>query len=147
MARVTPIQSPADEHFDVLIIGAGISGISAAHHLGEKCPGKTFVMLESKASFGGTWRQHTYPGIRSDSDLYTFGYGFKPWSGKPIADADAILEYLEEAIEEDHIDRHIRYRHEVLSASWSSEQQHWLIEARRCDVGDTVRFTASFLCM
>ncbi|HEY7775868.1 MAG TPA: NAD(P)-binding protein, partial [Kineobactrum sp.] len=79
------------EHFDVLIVGAGISGIGAAHHLQEKCPERTFAILENKESFGGTWRQHTYPGIRSDSDLYTFGYGFKPWSGKPIARADAIL--------------------------------------------------------
>ena len=107
------------EHFDVLIVGAGISGVGAAHHLGEKCPGKSYVMLETKESFGGTWRQHTYPGIRSDSDLYTFGYGFKPWTGQPIASGGAILDYMEEAIEEDSLEQHIRYQHEVLSASWS----------------------------
>ena len=135
------------EHFDVLIVGAGISGIGAAHHLGEKCPGKSYVILETKASFGGTWRQHTYPGIRSDSDLYTFGYGFKPWTGQPIASGGAILNYLEEAIEEDHIEQHIRYQHEVLSASWSSTDQHWILEARRKDTGETVHFTANFLWM
>ena len=107
------------DHVDVLIVGAGISGIGAAHHLQEQCPDKSFVILETKESFGGTWRQHTYPGIRSDSDLYTFGYRFKPWTGKPVAEADAILDYLEESIEDAHIDAHIRYQHEVLSASWS----------------------------
>jgi cation diffusion facilitator CzcD-associated flavoprotein CzcO len=147
VSTVTRLQRPEGEHFDVLIVGAGISGIGAAHHLGEKCPGKTFVILESKASFGGTWLQHTYPGIRSDSDLYTFGYGFKPWSGKPIAEAGAILEYLEGVIEDDHVDRHVRYRHEVLNASWSSDDRCWLIEAKRTDCGDVVYFTAGFLWM
>jgi cation diffusion facilitator CzcD-associated flavoprotein CzcO len=137
----------ATEHIDVLIVGAGISGIGAAHHLGEKCPGKSYAILETKESFGGTWRQHTYPGIRSDSDLYTFGYGFKPWTGQPIAAGGAILNYLEEAIEDDHIEQHIRYQHEVLSASWSSADQHWILEARRKDTGATVRFTCNFLWM
>ena len=119
MNNVTTLrQTPATacEHIDVLIVGAGISGIGAAHHLGEKCPDKRYIILENKASFGGTWRQHTYPGIRSDSDLYTFGYGFKPWKGQPIASAGAILDYMEEAIEEDSIDQHIRYQHEPSSS-------------------------------
>ena len=150
MDTVAPPPAQALEevaHFDVLIVGAGISGIGAAHHLGEKCPGKTFVMLETKASFGGTWRQHTYPGIRSDSDLYTFGYEFKPWTGQPIANGKAILNYLEEAIEDDDIAEHIRYQHEVLSASWSSEKQAWLLQVRRNDNGDTVFFSCNFLWM
>ena len=135
------------EHFDVLIVGAGVSGVGAAHHLGEKCPDKNYVILETKESFGGTWRQHTYPGIRSDSDLYTFGYGFKPWTGQPIASAGAILDYMEEAIEEDSIDQHIRYEHEVLSASWSRADQLWLIEARNTATGDAVQFRRNFLWM
>ena len=105
-------QSP--EHVDVLIVGAGISGIGAAHHLSEKCPDKSYMILESKPSFGGTWRQHTYPGIRSDSDLHTFGYGFKPWTGRPIAEGGAILEYLEEAIAADQIGLQRDFLFEVL---------------------------------
>lgn len=147
MPTVSRLQTQNMEHFDVLIVGAGISGIGAAHHLSEKCPDKTFVILENKASFGGTWRQHTYPGIRSDSDLYTFGYGFRPWSGKPIAEAGAILDYLEEVIDEDHVDRQIRYQHQVLRASWSGDEQRWLIEAKRTDTGDIAYFSADFLWM
>ena len=106
------------EHFDVLIVGAGISGIGAAYHL--RTPGLSFVILDAKESFGGTWITHRYPGIRSDSDLYTFGYRFKPWTGNPIATADEILAYLGEVIEENGLDAHIRYRHAVSSARWSS---------------------------
>jgi cation diffusion facilitator CzcD-associated flavoprotein CzcO len=150
MSDITTLhKTPAatSEHFDVLIVGAGVSGVGAAHHLGEKCPDKNYVILETKESFGGTWRQHTYPGIRSDSDLYTFGYGFKPWTGQPIASAGAILDYMEEAIEEDSIDQHIRYEHEVLSASWSGEDQLWLIEARNKATGEAVQFSCNFLWM
>jgi cation diffusion facilitator CzcD-associated flavoprotein CzcO len=147
IATLHPQKTTATEHFDVLIVGAGISGIGAAHHLGQQSPDKSFLILETKESFGGTWRTHTYPGIRSDSDLYTFGYRFKPWTGQPIAEAGAILDYLEGAIEDDDIDQHIRYQHEVLSASWSGDDQHWIIEARRKDTGDTLRFTCSFLWM
>jgi cation diffusion facilitator CzcD-associated flavoprotein CzcO len=150
MSDITNLhQSPstACEHFDVLIVGAGISGVGAAHHLGEKCPDKSFVMLETKESFGGTWRQHTYPGIRSDSDLYTFGYGFKPWTGQPIASGGAILDYMEESIATDNLDQHIRYQHEVLSASWSAEDQLWLIEARNKGTDEAVMFSCSFLWM
>ena len=135
------------EHFDVLIVGAGISGVGAAHHLNEKCPDKSYVVLETKESFGGTWHQHTYPGIRSDSDLYTFGYGFKPWTGQPIASASSILSYMGEAIKESNIDQHIRYQHVVLSASWLGDDQLWLIEARKKDTGEVVRFSCNFLWM
>ncbi len=147
MSTVTRLKSQPVEHVDVLIVGAGISGIGAAHHLKQQCPDKQFVLLENKASFGGTWRQHTYPGIRSDSDLYTFGYGFKPWSGNPIAEGDAILHYLEEAIEDDHIERHVRYQHQVVSASWSSDTQQWLVEVLRTDTDERVCFAANFLWM
>ena len=138
---------PSAEHFDVLIIGAGISGIGAAHKLQESCPDKNFVMLETKASFGGTWRQHTYPGIRSDSDLYTFGYSFKPWTNAPIASGEAILEYLGEVMEEDKTEQHIRYQHEVLTASWSGDEQLWSITARRNDSDEQVQFTCGYLWM
>ena len=134
------------EHFDVLIVGAGISGIGGAHHLQEQCPGRSFVVLEAQAGFGGTWRTHRYPGIRSDSDLYTFGYRFKPWVGAPIASAQAILDYMGEVIAEAGIDRHIRYGHTVLSARWSSAENLWSVETRRRD-GEIVMFTAGFLWM
>ena len=147
LATLHPTTSDDVEHVDVLIVGAGISGIGAAHHLQDQCPEKSFVILESKESFGGTWHTHTYPGIRSDSDLYTFGYRFKPWSGKPVAEADAILKYLGEAIEEDDIDQRIRYQHEVLRASWCSDQQRWLLEARKKDSGETVFLSCNFLWM
>src|SRR5499433_3484171 len=109
------------DHFDVLIVGAGISGVGAAYHLTQQCPGTRFVVLESKESFGGTWITHRFPGIRSDSDLYTFGYRFKPWVGAPIATAAEILKYMSEVIDENDLARHIRYRHRIDRASWSSD--------------------------
>ena len=142
-----PVQQPAAEHFDVLIVGAGISGVGGAYHLTQQCPGKSFVVLESQASFGGTWLTHRYPGIRSDSDLYTFGYRFKPWTSAPIATAAEILHYMGEVIEENDLARHIRYRHQIASASWSSEDRLWTIEATRSDTGEAQRFTANFLWM
>jgi cation diffusion facilitator CzcD-associated flavoprotein CzcO len=135
------------EHVDVLIVGAGISGIGAAYHLLTRCPGTSFVMLEAQESFGGTWLTHRYPGIRSDSDLYTFGYRFKPWTGAPIATAEEILRYLGEVIDENGIADHIRYGHEILSASWSSGEKLWTIDAVRKPGGEPVRLTANFLWM
>src|SRR5213082_1321124 len=107
------------EHFDVVIAGAGISGVGAAYHLTKQLPGTSFVILEAQESFGGTWLTHRYPGIRSDSDLYTFGYRFKPWTSAPIATAAEIRAYMGEVIEENGLDQHIRYRHKISSASWS----------------------------
>ena len=100
---LAPSSAKTTEHFDVLIVGAGISGIGGAYHLTKQCPGTSFVVLESQESFGGTWITHRYPGIRSDSDLYTFGYRFKPWTGKPIATAEEILAYMGEVIEENDL--------------------------------------------
>jgi cation diffusion facilitator CzcD-associated flavoprotein CzcO len=134
------------EHFDVVVVGAGISGVGGAYHLTRQCPGMSFVALESKESFGGTWITHRYPGIRSDSDLYTFGYRFKPWTGAPIATAAEILRYMGEVIEENDLGRHIRYRHRIASARWSTKRKLWTIEATRTDGGE-VRFTANFLWM
>jgi cation diffusion facilitator CzcD-associated flavoprotein CzcO len=135
------------EHFDVLIAGAGISGVGAAYHLTKQCPGMSFVVLESQHSFGGTWITHRYPGIRSDSDLHTFGYRFKPWRGAPIATAAQILSYMGEVIDENDLARHIRYRHQISSASWSSSENLWTITATRGDTGETVRIAANFLWM
>ncbi len=135
------------EHFDVLIVGAGISGVGSAYHLTTQCPGTSFVVLEVQQSFGGTWLTHKYPGIRSDSDLHTFGYRFKPWKGVPIATAEEIRAYMGEVIEENDLGRHIRYRHKISAANWSSRDNLWTIEAARTDTGEAVRFTANFLWM
>ena len=101
----------AAEHFDVLIAGAGISGVGAAYHLTQQCPGRRFVALDAQDGFGGTWRTHRFPGIRSDSDLYTFGYRFKPWTGPPIATAAEILKYMGEVIDENGLARQIGRAH------------------------------------
>ena len=138
------------EHFDVLIVGAGISGVAAAYHLQEQCPERSFVVLEAYETFGGTWFMHRYPGIRSDSDLYTFGYRFKPWTGPPIATGPEILKYMNEVIAENDLDRHIRYRHRVAAANWSSATNLWSIDAARTDENGNetaVRFTTNFLWM
>jgi cation diffusion facilitator CzcD-associated flavoprotein CzcO len=135
------------QHFDVLIVGAGISGIDAAYHVRQRFPGKSFLVLEGLESFGGTWLTHRYPGIRSDSDLYTFGYGFKPWTGPPIATAAEILAYLGEVMDENDLASHIRYRHWINSASWSGEDRMWTIEVTRTDTGERLRFTTNFLWM
>src|SRR5262249_9374508 len=137
----------ASEHFDVLIVGAGISGIGSAYHLQKDLPDTRFVILESQESFGGTWITHRYPGIRSDSDLHTFGYSFKPWVGPPIATAQEILAYMGEVIAENDLEKHILYRHRIETASWSSETKVWTIEAVKLGSGERVAFTANFLWM
>jgi monooxygenase len=137
----------AVEHFDVLIVGAGISGIGSAYHLQDQCPGKTYVVLESKDTFGGTWDTHKYPGIRSDSDLYTFGYRFKPWVDAPIATADKILRYMGEVIDENGIAPHIRYGHRITACHWSSAENRWTVEATDKASGETRHFTCNFLWM
>ena len=135
-----PFADPALKDFDVLIIGAGMSGIGAAHSLLEKRPNDTFAVLEAKEGYGGTWRTHTYPGIRSDSDFYTFGFGFKPWIGPPIAEAPKILNYLQEAIEEDDLSPHIRYQKKVVRAGWSSELKRWQLDVEDGASGEIERF-------
>lgn len=134
-------------HFDVLIAGAGISGIGAAWHLKTQMPGKSFVVLEALESFGGTWWMHRYPGVRSDSDLYTFGYRFKPWTGPPIATREEILRYLGEVIADSALSPHIRYRHRIRSASWSTPDRRWRLEVEDLAAGKVTIFTASFLWM
>ncbi len=144
---LTDAEPATTENFDVLVVGAGISGVGAAYHLTHQRPGTTFVVLEALDSFGGTWWTHRYPGIRSDSDLYTFGYRFKPWVGAPIATADEIRKYMGEVIEENDLGSHIRYNHKITSAKWSSADNQWTIEATRTDTGERRRFTANFLWM
>ena len=138
----------AMEHFDVLIVGAGLSGVSAAVHLHQRCPGKSYVILEGRPSMGGTWDLFRYPGIRSDSDMHTLGFRFKPWrQAKAIADGPSILEYVKETAAEYGVDGHVRFQHRTTGAAWSSEEARWTVEARRADTGEVVRFTCNFLFM
>jgi cation diffusion facilitator CzcD-associated flavoprotein CzcO len=134
-----------DDDLDVLIVGAGISGIGAAWHLQQHVPGKRFLILESQDGHGGTWRTHRYPGIRSDSDLFTFGYAFKPWMGQPIATAAEIQQYLGEVIADNGLAPLIRYGHAVRSAEWSSDERRWTLAA--VHEGQERRFKARFLFM
>ena len=120
------------EHIDVLIIGAGISGIGAAYYLQREHPGRSYTILEARGDTGGTWDLFRYPGIRSDSDLHTFGYEFKPWRDEhAIATADKILAYLRETVSENGIDRHIRFHHKVLGAAWDSATANWTVDIER----------------
>ncbi|WP_067562738.1 flavin-containing monooxygenase [Nocardia acidivorans] len=136
--------SSTTEHVDVLIVGAGLSGIGAAHHLQTAFPWRTYAILEMREGIGGTWDLFRYPGIRSDSDMFTLGYRFRPWLGdKAIADGDSILNYVRETAADAGIDKHIRYRHRVLDAEWSSAQNRWTVTAEHD--GETVTITANFL--
>src|SRR5689334_4684757 len=138
----------AVEHFDVLIVGAGLSGIGAGVHLHENCPSTRYVILEGRSVIGGTWDLFRYPGIRSDSDMHTLGYRFKPWrAAKAIADGPAILEYVKETASEYGVDSRIRYNHLVKKAAWSSEDARWTLEAERSGNGETVRVTCNFMFM
>ena len=132
------------EHVDVLIVGAGISGVGAASHLQDRCPGRTYAILEARDSLGGTWDLFRFPGVRSDSDMFTLGYAFRPWSGtRTLADGGSILAYVRETARERGIDTKIRYGHRVVGAEWSSEDSRWTVTAES-DSG-TVRLTCSFL--
>ncbi|MGA5539731.1 flavin-containing monooxygenase [Mycolicibacterium nivoides] len=138
------------EHVDVLIIGAGISGIGAAYYLQREHPGRSYAILEARGATGGTWDLFRYPGIRSDSDLHTFGYEFKPWRDEhAIATADKILAYLRETVSENGIDRHIRFHHKVLGAAWDSARASWTVDIERTDGADAdpelVQISASWL--
>jgi len=131
-------------HTDVLIIGAGLSGIGAAAHLTRTSPRTSYALLEARDASGGTWDLFRYPGIRSDSDMYTMGYSFRPWSDdEALASGDRILEYVRDTAREYDVDRHIRYRHRVVRASWSSDDALWTVEAEHD--GETVVLTAGFL--
>lgn len=143
---MTVQQQPSIEHVDVLIIGAGLSGIGAAYYLQRDLPGKRYAILEAREASGGTWDLFRYPGIRSDSDLYTFGYEFKPWlSSQAIADAHLILDYLRETASENGIDRHIRYQRKVSHAAWCSDTARWTVEIECLDSGEQQRMTCNWL--
>jgi cation diffusion facilitator CzcD-associated flavoprotein CzcO len=141
------IRSPlTNDHVDVLIVGAGISGIGAAYHLKTRLPHKTFTILEARDAIGGTWDLFRYPGIRSDSDLHTFGYEFKPWtSDNAIAGAGEILSYLQETIDDNDLRRHIRFGHKLLGADWSSEKARWTVRIERVATGETFELTCGVL--
>lgn len=135
-------------HFDTLIIGAGISGISAAHYMQTDCPNKTYAILEGRKNIGGTWDLFRYPGIRSDSDMYTFGFAFKPWTNaKTIAPREDIIAYLKETIQEEGIDQHILFEHRVNKATWSSEKAIWKIFVKTPYSDQPKIFTCSFLSL
>lgn len=136
------------EHFDVVVVGAGISGIGAGYFLQRDCPDRSYVILEGRERLGGTWDLFRYPGIRSDSDMYTLGYSFKPWTeAKAIADGPSILRYLEETAREHGIDRHIRHQHRVVAASWSTPDARWTVTVERGAERERVEFSCNFLFM
>ena len=132
------------EFVDAVIVGAGISGISAAWHLQDRCPGKSYLILERRENLGGTWDLFQYPGIRSDSDMLTLGFRFKPWTDeKLIAEGGAIVSYLKEAVTESGIDTHIRYGNRVVGADWSDAENRWNLRVERD--GEIVEIACSFL--
>ncbi len=134
------------EHFDVLFVGAGLSGVGAAYHLQHGSPGRTYVILEGREAIGGTWDLFRYPGIRSDSDMYTLGYSFRPWEeAKAIADGPSILRYVNDTADRYRIREHIRFGHHVKRADWSCADARWIVEAERADGGEQVRFSCNWL--
>src|SRR6478735_3804410 len=148
LVRPTPEAQDTIEHFDVLIVGAGLSGIGAAWHLQDRCPTRSFAILEGREASGGTWDLFRYPGVRSDSDMYTLGYRFRPWKeAKAIADGPSILKYIREVAHDHGIDAKIRYRHRVVSAAWSTPDARWTVEVGRGEAREPVRFTCNFLWM
>ncbi len=135
-------------HVDVLIVGAGISGVSAAYHLQENCPSKSYAILEGRAAIGGTWDLFRYPGIRSDSDMHTLGFRFKPWrEAKAIADGPSIRKYVNETADENGITEHIHFQHRVVAAAWSTDDACWTVDAQRTDTDEAVQFSCNFLFM
>jgi cation diffusion facilitator CzcD-associated flavoprotein CzcO len=134
------------EPLDVLIVGAGRSGIGAGHYVQTKCPWASYAIFEARDAIGGTWDLFRYPGIRSDSDMFTLGYSFRPWDGeKSIADGESILQYIKDTAAESDIDEHIRFNHRIVNADWSSPEARWHITAERTDTGEIVELTCGFV--
>src|SRR5271154_6580777 len=141
-----PIEEFLLEHMDVLIVGAGLSGIGAACHLQSECPGKTFVLLEARGASGGTWDLFRYPGVRSDSDMFTLAYAFRPWQGtRSIVDGPSILRYIRDTARDRGIEEKIRYHSRVRHAAWSSAEAQWTVQVERSDTGVTEYLTCRFL--
>jgi monooxygenase len=134
------------EHVDVLIVGAGLSGIGAGHYVQTKCPWASYAIFEARDAIGGTWDLFRYPGIRSDSDMFTLGYSFRPWDGeKSIADGESILQYIKDTAAEGGIDQHIRFNHRIVRAAWCTDETRWHITAERTDTGEVVELTCNFV--
>jgi cation diffusion facilitator CzcD-associated flavoprotein CzcO len=134
------------EHLDVLIVGAGLSGIGAGHYIQTECPWASYAIFEARDAIGGTWDLFRYPGIRSDSDMFTLGYSFRPWDGaKAIADGESILQYIKDTAAESGIDEKIRFNHRIVRADWSSDDAVWRVIAERTDTGETIELTAGFV--
>jgi cation diffusion facilitator CzcD-associated flavoprotein CzcO len=143
---MAPSTATHTTHVDVLIVGAGLSGIGAGHYLQTECPWASYAIYESRDTIGGTWDLFRYPGVRSDSDMHTLGYSFRPWDGeKSIADGDSILQYIKDTAVESGVDTHIRLNHRITAANWSSRESLWHITAERADTDETVHLTAGFL--
>ena len=137
-----------ENYFDVIVVGAGISGIGSAYRLQKECPDRSFVILEGRPNLGGTWDLFRYPGIRSDSDMHTLGFSFKPWkAAKSIADGPAILEYLEETVDEFNIKEKIKFNHLVSTAEWSNQKDRWTLKVSNNATGEIIEYTCNFLLM
>jgi cation diffusion facilitator CzcD-associated flavoprotein CzcO len=146
--ELAPAAEMACEHVDVLIVGAGLSGIGAGYHLKANCPGRTYAILEARDCVGGTWDLFTYPGIRSDSDMYTLGYSFRPWEeAKSIADGPSILSYVRQTAKDHGIEEKIRFHHRVVRAEWSTDQTRWTVQVERVGTHETLRMSCNFLLM
>jgi monooxygenase len=134
------------ENADVLVVGAGLSGVGAACHLRQECPDKSVVVLEARESIGGTWDLFRYPGVRSDSDMFTLGYRFRPWTeAKARADGSSILRYIHETAREFDVQRRIRLNHRVLEADWDSAEARWTVQVHRIDTDEQLTFSCAFL--
>jgi monooxygenase len=134
------------EHLDVVVVGAGLSGIGAGHYLQTKCPWASYAIFEARDAIGGTWDLFRYPGVRSDSDMFTLGYSFRPWEGdKALADGESILQYIKDTAAESGIDEKIRFNHRILQADWSTADARWNVLAERTDTGETIELTCGFV--
>ena len=136
------------EHVDVVVVGAGLTGIGAGYHLQTMSPDRSYVILEGRDTLGGTWDLFRYPGVRSDSDMHTLGYSFKPWTAaKSIADGPSILQYVQDTSVEYGIEKRIRFKHLVTKAEWSTDDARWTVTATRKDTNETVQMSCNFLFM